>query len=619
MTFLLTRRLLLSTSLSTLAMSGLATSGLARANAADRHSEPVPDGSPHLFTLHPEGFRLDGRPFQIRAGEMHPIRIPRSAWRQRIEMARAMGLNCISIYVMWNSLESRPGVFDLTTDRRDFAAFIRLCAECGMWVYFRPGPYVCAEWDLGGLPSYLLEGGPIALRTRDPAFLAASERYIATIAPILRPLLAKAGGSVLMTQIENEYASFGKDDAYMQWVHETWQRYGIEGPFSIADGLSQLLETHTTLPGVAIGLDGEKSISGAKGLASSAPIWISEAYPGWLTHWRDKTFARADFGKDLQAILAAGLSFSLYVVHGGTNFGFGAGANARKDGLQFEPVITSYDYGAPIDETGAPTSTYRQFRTMIAEATGLPVPAVPPSPPMATFPPVLCQKAGSLWDFFTNPLFIGNPVSIERALRQGQGMALYRTVVPAGASGKLNLPPIHDYARLFLDGEDIGTLSRMSASETVTIAAAPQARRLDVLVDTFGHIGYGAALGDLKGLEGIATLGAHILDDWSLFGLPLDFRDVTQLMALPESAGGFLFKARFDFPAAASTYLDMSAWRKGYVWINGHLLGRFWDAGPQKRLYCPQEWLKKQSNEVFILDYHLSAPAEISGKLTLAQ
>lgn len=613
MAFLLTRRLLISTSLSTLAMNGLA-----RAGTADSHHEPIPDGSAHLFTLHSEGFRLDGRPFQIRAGEMHPIRIPRDAWRQRIEMARAMGLNCISVYVMWNSLESRPGVFDLTTDRRDFAAFIRLCAECGMWVYFRPGPYVCAEWDLGGLPSYLLEGAPIDLRTCDPAFLAASERYISTIAPVLRPLLASAGGPVLMTQVENEYASFGKDKAYLQWVHETWQRYGIPGPFSIADGLSQLLETHTTLPNVAIGLDGEKSISGAKGLASLAPIWISEAYPGWLTHWRDKTFARADFSKDLQAILAAGLSFSLYVVHGGTNFCFGAGANARKDGSHFEPVITSYDYGAPIDETGKPTSAYHQFRAMIAEAAGIPVPAVPPSPSMATFPPVMSQKAGSLWDFFANPLVIGNLVSMERAIQQGQGMVLYRTVVPADVSGDLNLPPVHDYARLFLDGEDIGTMSRMSASETVAIASAPHPRRLDVLVDTFGHIGYGSALGDRKGLEGIATLGQHILEDWSIFGLPLDCHNVTQLNALPKSSGGFLFKAHFDFPLPASTYLDMGAWKKGYVWVNGHLLGRFWDVGPQKRLYCPQEWLKAQGNEVFILDYHLSASAPISGSLTLS-
>lgn len=260
--------------------------------AGTKTGAPRPDGRPHELTLHPDGFRLDGRPFQIRSGEMHPVRIPRREWSHRIAMAKAMGLNTISIYLMWNTLEQKPGVFDLHTDRRDFAEFIRLCQRAGMWVFLRPGPYICGEWDFGGLPAYLLFDDTIALRSRDPRYLSACERYIATVAPSLVPLLSQNGGPVLLTQVENEYASFGGDLEYMQWVRDAWQRHGMIGPFSSADGLAQLREKRTFLSDCAIGLDGDLSTAGARTLYPATPAWISEAYPGWLSHWGEKIWRR---------------------------------------------------------------------------------------------------------------------------------------------------------------------------------------------------------------------------------------------------------------------------------------------------------------------------------------
>ncbi|MBB2161318.1 beta-galactosidase [Gluconacetobacter sacchari] len=608
------RRALLSGSMAI----GLFTAG-GRLLAAGREPlpEPIPDGRPHAFTLHRDGFRLDGAPFQVRSGEMHPIRIPRAEWPARIAMAKAMGLNTIAIYLMWNTLEAAPGQFDLTTDRRDFRAFLTLCRQAGLWVFLRPGPYVCGEWDFGGLPAWLLYDGAIRVRSMDPAFLAAAERYIATIAQAVRPFLADRGGPILMTQIENEYASFGADPAYMAWTRDAWRRHGLSGACTTADGLAQLRERRTILPACAMGLDGDYALDQARDLAPDAPLWISEAYPGWLTHWGDRRMATVDFAPDFRKILLQKASFNLYVVHGGTNFGFGAGANARRDGSRFQPVVTSYDYDAPIDEAGRATPKYHALRAMIADATGRPSPPVPADPPILGFAPVMARAAGSLWSALGDPIHAPDPVSMERGLRQPAGMALYRCVIPAGRGGALRLPPVHDDARLILDGTDLCTLSRLfPAPSPPVIAPAPRPRRLDILVDSFGHVGFGPAMGDRKGLDGPVTLGGLPLVGWTIFGLPLDADQRARATRHPPEPGlpVDLYRARFDMPGPGGTYLDLSEWRKGHVWANGHALGRFWSIGPQHRLFCPAEFLRPTGNDLLILDCHVKAPARIAGR-----
>src|SRR5690348_1815759 len=361
--------------------------------------QPTPDDKPHRFELFDRQFLLDGGSFVIRSGEMHPIRIPREYWRHRIRMAKAMGLNTVSLYLMWNALESEPGVFDLTTDRRDFAQFIRICAEEGMWVYLRPGPYICGEWDFGGLPPYLLRHPHIRVRDKDDAdYMAAVRRDIATIAPVVQPLMAANGGPVLMLQIENEYASFGHDLGYLEAVRGWWEAQGVDGPFPISDGLDQVRKAHTYLPGAALGLDGDTDFAAAQAIAGELPVWMGEGYPGWLTHWGDKDFARGDFAATLRKLLDENRSFNMYVVHGGTNFGFGAGANANDDGSHFQSVITSYDYGAPIDERGVATPDYHVFRAMLAVHARRPLPDVPEPPPAIHFAPVTPKPFALLWD-----------------------------------------------------------------------------------------------------------------------------------------------------------------------------------------------------------------------------
>jgi len=361
----------------------------AEPSAQGMRVELSPDGGAHRFELSERQFLLDGKPLVIRSGEMHPIRIPREYWRHRIRMAKAMGLNTISLYLMWNALESEPGVFDLATGRCDFARFIRVCAEEGMWVYLRPGPYICGEWDFGGLPPYLLRHPHIRVRDKgDPDYMSAVRRYIATIASVVQPLMVANGGPVLMLQLENEYASFGHDLAYLEALRSLWEAHGVHGPFSLSDGLDQIRKADTYLPGAALGLDGNTDFAGAQEIAGELPVWMGEGYPGWLTHWGDNDFARGDFAATLRRLLEEDRSFNLYVVHGGTNFGFGAGANAHDDYSHYQPVITSYDYGAPIDERGVATPDYHAFRAMLAAHTKRVLPDVPTPPPTMRFAPV---------------------------------------------------------------------------------------------------------------------------------------------------------------------------------------------------------------------------------------
>lgn len=602
----------------------------ARLDAVSAHPEVaslrLPDNHAHRFELSARRFLLDGDPFTIRAGEMHPIRIPRAYWRQRIRMAKAMGLNTISLYVMWNALESEPGVFDLTTGRRDFARFIHICREEGMWVYLRPGPYICGEWDYGGLPTYLLRHPHIRVRDKDdPDYMAAVRRYIATLAPVVRPLLVGQGGPVLMVQVENEYASFGRDRAYLMELRALWEAHGVHGPFSISDGLKQIQNAHTYLAGAALGLDGDTDFAGAQALAGEMPVWMGEGYPGWLTHWGDKTFARGDFTATLRKLLDEGRSFNLYVVHGGTNFGFGAGANAKGDYSRFQPVITSYDYGAPIDERGAATPDYHAFRTLIAAATRRQAPQLPAAPGAITFAAVTPAPFATLWDNLPRARHVDKPAGNELLLGQGQGMVVYRRRIDRG--GELTIDGVRDYALVFHDGGYLDYVSRVEhpslhTRNRLALPAPANGRSpwLEILVDSFGHINYGQAMADRKGLVGDVQLGGIRLHGWDVFGLPLDDKWLAGLKPIrgAPTRPGVFFATGLRLDRTGDVYLDMRAWGKGYLWVNGHLLGRYWNLGPQQRLYCPAPWLRRGDNEILVLDLHRLEPAPIRGMETLA-
>lgn len=592
----------------------------------DMGVELLPDGRPHRFELSDRQFLLDGKPFVIRSGEMHPVRIPREYWRHRIRMAKAMGLNTISLYLMWNALESEPGIFDLTSDRRDFARFIRICQDEGMWVYLRPGPYICGEWDFGGLPPYLLRHPHIRVRDKDdPDYMAAVRRYIANIAPVVQSLMIANGGPVLMLQIENEYASFGHDRGYLEALRSWWEAHGVHGPFSISDGLDQVRKSHTYLAGAALGLDGGTEFAGAQGIAGDMPVWMGEGYPGWLTHWGDQDFARGDFAATLRELLDENRSFNLYVVHGGTNFGFGAGANAHDDYSHFQPVITSYDYGAPIDERGVATPDYHTFRAMLAALGTRNLPDVPAPPPTMHFASVTPTPFASLWDNLPQPKRVEHPQANELLFGQDHGMVLYRRSIRGG--GELEIDGARDYTQVFADESYVDCVSRvphssLHSSPRVKLPepAGGNSQVLDILIDSFGHVGYGHAMADRKGLVGDVRADGEVLRGWQVFGLPLDddwLASLRRLQGEPTRPGVF-FKATLQLEDPGDCYLDMAGWDKGYLWVNGHLLGRYWRIGPQQRLFCPASFWKRGDNEILLLELHRLATAPITSATTLA-
>ncbi|NIK33887.1 beta-galactosidase [Xanthomonas arboricola] len=600
----------------------LAPFGLAAAPAllSSLHA-PLPDGRPHAFGFERGQFVLDQQPWQLRSGEMHPLRIARADWLQRIRMAKALGLNTIALYLMWNAYEREPGQFDFDTGERDFVAFIRLCQQEGLWVYLRPGPYVCAEWTLGGLPPYLLREPGMRLRDAgDARYMAAVQRYIAAVAPRIAPLMASAGGPVLMLQIENEYSMQGSDVGYLQALAALWRAHGIDGPFSLAEGMKDLRRRKAYLPGAALGLDGADlaELQEAKQFAGTAPVWVAEGYPGWLTHWGEDDFAKRNYAPTLQQLMAAGYSFNLYVVHGGSNFGLSAGANAEDDGSQFQPALTSYDYGAPIDEGGRATPAYMALRRIIARHSSTALPAIPQAAPRARFASVTAHPVAALWDTLSpTPVHTERPTDNQRLLKQNLGLVVYRRRIAAGT--QLELGKVHDYAVVQLDGEEIGHVSRMpharlnSAPQLPLPQAASNERRLDVLVDSFGHINFGPALGDAKGLLGPVLLDGRELRGWQVYGLPLDDDKAPTLRPLqgPPTRPGLYFAAAIALESVGDVYIDMSQWRKGYLWVNGRLLGRYWDIGPQQCLFCPGAWLKKGDNAVLVLDLHRLQPAAI--------
>jgi len=582
--------------------------------------------SKHVFALGKDKFLLDGHPFQIISGEMHPARIPREYWKHRIQMAKAMGCNTIAAYIFWNYHERTAGHFDFKTENRDVAAFIRLCQQEGMWVLLRPGPYVCAEWDLGGLPSYLLKIPDIKLRCMDPRYMVAVKRYVEHLSKEVRPLLCSNGGPILMVQIENEYGSFGNDKEYLETLRKYWISNGIKGPFYTADGPTAFMLDAGNIDGAAIGLDSgtsEGDFDQASKHNPNVPAFSSETYPGWLTHWGEQ-FARPDTNdlkKEMDFLLGTRRSFNLYVIHGGTNFGLTAGANAFSP-TQYQPAITSYDYDAPVDEQGRATAKYRMLRRMIATYTNKVLPEIPAPIPIMAIAPIKMEKRNSIWNMASGKPVVhsAQPLPFEM-MDQDQGFVIYRAKLIGHKKGKLTLAAPHDYALVFLNHHFIDTVWRDGGKWTVDIPASDPSIKdplLEILVEGMGHINFAQYMIDRKGITDRVTLNGMTLMNWEMIRFPVDaffLREGTKAGALKnDDRPGSFFKGNFSLDKTADTYFDLSAYSKGICFVNGHLLGRYWSIGPQQRLYCPASWLKKGINEITVFDLHQQQPADISGK-----
>ncbi len=580
----------------------------------------------HTFELGKKAFLLDGEPFRMISGEMHPARIPREYWHHRILMAKAMGCNTIAAYVFWNYHEKAEGEFDFTTGNRDIATFARIAQEEGMWVLWRPGPYVCAEWELGGIPPYLLRIPDIKLRCSDPRYMIAVERYVGEMAKVIKPLLITNGGPIVMLQIENEYGSFGNDREYLEELRQMWIRNGIDVPFYTADGPTPYMLEAGNIDGAAIGLDSGSSEADFEEAARrnpNVPAFSSETYPGWLTHWGEK-WARpdtTDLLREVDFLLKTNRSFNFYVIHGGTNFGFTAGANSGGKG--YEPDLTSYDYDAPINEQGSVTPKYLALRNLIAKHTGrlIDIPTPIPSIDIPEFP---MHASTTIWNQLPEFQWSVQPKPFE-AYGQDYGFILYKTQLIGHKKGKLTITDVHDYATIFLNGKYIGKLDRRLGEKTIDIPASDIKNPvLEILVEGMGRINFAQYLIDRKGITDRVTLNGMTLMNWDVYNLPMDEEYLkrisdagNEMMESTNVKPGVFFKGSFTLEGVADTFIDMSNYEKGVVWVNGHNLGRYWNIGPQYRLYCPAPWLRKGENEVVVFDLHQTEAKPLSGKKSL--
>lgn len=557
------------------------------------------------FTVSGQHFLMDGKPYQIISGEMHYPRIPRPYWRDRFREARAMGLNTISTYVFWNLHEPEPGHFDFS-GQNDIAEFIREAQQEGLNVILRPGPYICAEWELGGYPSWLLKNRALQLRSENPAYMAAVHAWFTRLGREIRPLLLKNGGPIIAIQVENEYGAFGNDSRYLEDIKGELVQAGMGDTILYTANPPQYLGSGSLpeLPSVVnFGAgDAKKSFATLEQIRPNDPRMSGEYWAGWFDEWggeHHSTDGKKE-AAELRWMLDQGDSVNLYMFDGGTSFGWMNGADSHSK-FDYHPDTTSYDYDAPIDETGKPRYKFHLFRKVIFEHTHADPPTLPASIPLKSFPISSQVLSASLWRNLPAPRDSKNPLTFED-LGQNYGYVLYRTELDQGDGGELVLQGLHDYAQIYINQQLVGTLDRRLKQSALKLPHVTHAATLNILVENTGRVNYSATiLTERQGLTGSVTLDGKVLQNWKMFSLPMN--DLSSLHFKKETCTGpCFFETTMQVDSPADTYIDTRALYKGQLWMGDHNLGRFWSIGPQYTLYAPGCWMRRGANHITVFD-----------------
>lgn len=552
-------------------------------------------------------FLLDGKPLQILSGEMHYPRIPREYWRARFKMARAMGLNTISTYVFWNLHEPSPGRFDFSGNN-NVAEFVREAAAEGLHVIVRPGPYVCAEWELGGYPAWLLADPTLVLRSTDETFTRPVERWLKQLGRELAPLAGAKAGPIIAVQLENEYGSFDKDKAYLEWHRRALLDAGFGAALVYtADGDVQL--PNGTLDGVPavvnFGVGGaENAFKRLATFRPGAPLMTGEYWAGWFDHW-GRQHANTNLQRqtrELAWMLERGYSINFYMFHGGTTRGFMNGANI--DNGRYFPQTSSYDYDAALDESGRVTPKFLAFRDLISAHTKVTPPEIPVVAAPMALPDIALTRTTTLWETLGRGERVDRPRPME-TFGQSYGYILYRTRLTGPLKGTLKIHDVRDYARVYLNRALAGTIERRLQQDSLVIDVPAGTVDLDILVENLGRVNFNKPMREeRKGITTSVSLDGRELRGWAVFTLPMSSMPMAKRQTIAGATGPAFYRGTFSLPSTADTFLDTRGWGKGTVFVNGHHLGRFWSIGPQQTLYIPGPWLRKGANDivVFTLD-----------------
>ncbi|KFX98977.1 hypothetical protein V490_01998 [Pseudogymnoascus sp. VKM F-3557] len=571
------------------------------------------------FTYNRTDFLLHGKPYQMIGGQMDPQRIPHEYWRDRLSMARAMGLNTIFSYIFWNDIEPSPGAWDFTGNN-DIKKYFQIAQEEGLNIVLRPGPYICGEREWGGFPAWLSEVPGMAVRTNNKPFLDASKAYLEHLAEEVAPLQVTNGGPILMVQVENEYGSFGNDHIYVAALRDMLKaQYNV--PLYTNDGGGESYLAGGQITGVLAETDGDpKTGFEARDKyvtdpSSLGPQLDGEYYVTWIDTWGSNSTHNTNDGNaaalkaiqdDVAWVLTNRSSISIYMFHGGTNKGF------QNAGLWIDnalaAVTTSYDYGAPLDESGRPTDAYHAIRETIIAHLGdnSTVPDIPVKSPMIDVPTFQLKPSVALFDVLPKPAHQQNPTNME-ALGQSYGFIMYRHKVKTALKGSIKPGDVpRDRVLVYVNGERVGVIDRIymvPATVTLDLKAGDV---LELLVENMGRIDYGPTLVEQrKGIVGNVTVGDSVLLDWTTYPLSLEQPPAPQSKyrgpAPSTTSTPIFYSGSFDVETIGDTFLELPGWVKGIVWVNGVNLGRYWIIGPQQSLYLPGCYLKNKDNEITVL------------------
>ena len=577
----------------------------------------------HTFSIGDKTFLLDGTPFLIKAAEVHYTRIPAEYWEHRIQMCKALGMNTICIYAFWNIHEQKEGEFDFK-GQNDIAAFCRLAQKHGMYIMLRPGPYVCSEWEMGGLPWWLLKKKDIKLRTNDAYFLERTKCFMNEIGKELADLQVSRGGNIIMVQVENEYGAYATDKEYIANIRDIVKGAGFtDVPLFQCDwsstfqrnGLDDLVWTINF--GTGANIDAQfKKLQEAR---PNAPLMCSEFWSGWFDHWGRKHETRdaETMVSGIKDMLDRHISFSLYMTHGGTTFGHWGGANSPA----YSAMCSSYDYDAPISEAGWATPKYYKLREMLMQYadSAQVIPDVPAAYPVIEIPEFALKEVAPLFDNLPEPKLSEDIKPMEQ-FDQGWGTILYRTSLPEVKGGTtLLIDEVHDWAQVYADGKLLGRLDRRRGQNSLVLPSLQKGTRLDILVEAMGRVNFDVAIHDRKGItdkvELLTETDKRELKNWEVYSFPVahDFAESKKYVEGEKLDAPAYYRATFELDQVGDVFLDMQTWGKGMVWVNGKAMGRFWKIGPQQTLFMPGCWLKKGKNEIIVLDLLGPEKATVSG------